>query len=91
MCAENEGIRSEMAGGGQRHAYAELALNSEKQPKTTKNRVALEWYAGRWSIETFFKTLKTGCRIEDIRLTPPPTGWPTASPWLASRPGGSSG
>ena len=23
----------------------------------------------RWSIETFFKTLKTGCRIENIRLT----------------------
>jgi Transposase DNA-binding/Transposase Tn5 dimerisation domain len=29
----------------------------------------LEWYARRWSIETFFKTLKTGCRIEDVRLT----------------------
>lgn len=29
----------------------------------------LGWYARRWSIETFFKTLKTGCRIEDIRLT----------------------
>jgi hypothetical protein len=29
----------------------------------------LEWYALRWNIETFFKTLKTGCRIEEIRLT----------------------
>ncbi|WP_460021653.1 IS4 family transposase [Magnetospira thiophila] len=29
----------------------------------------LDWYARRWSIETFFKTLKTGCRIEDIRLS----------------------
>jgi hypothetical protein len=29
----------------------------------------LGWYARRWNIETFFKTLKTGCRIEDIRLT----------------------
>lgn len=29
----------------------------------------LEWYARRWNIETFFKTLKTGCRIEDVRLT----------------------
>lgn len=29
----------------------------------------LGWYARRWSIETFFKTLKTGCRIEDVRLT----------------------
>jgi hypothetical protein len=29
----------------------------------------LGWYARRWTIETFFKTLKTGCRIEDTRLT----------------------
>ena len=29
----------------------------------------LDWYALRWNIETFFKTLKAGCRIEDIRLT----------------------
>ena len=28
----------------------------------------LDWYARRWTIETFFKTLKTGCRIENIRL-----------------------
>jgi hypothetical protein len=28
----------------------------------------LEWYALRWKIETFFRTLKTGCRIEEIRL-----------------------
>lgn len=29
----------------------------------------LGWYARRWGIETFFKTLKSGCRIEDARLT----------------------
>ena len=29
----------------------------------------LSWYARRWSIETFFKTLKTGCRVEEVRLT----------------------
>jgi hypothetical protein len=28
----------------------------------------LEWYALRWKIETFFRTLKTGCRVEDIRV-----------------------
>lgn len=28
----------------------------------------LDWYALRWKIETFFSTLKTGCRVEDIRL-----------------------
>lgn len=32
----------------------------------------LAWYARRWSIETFFKTLKTGCRIEQVRLTSAP-------------------
>jgi hypothetical protein len=29
----------------------------------------LSWYARRWSIETFFKTLKTGCHVEEVRLT----------------------
>ena len=28
----------------------------------------LEWYALRWKIETFFRTLKTGGRIEEMRL-----------------------
>ncbi len=28
----------------------------------------LEWYALRWKIETFFRTLKTGCRIEEMRF-----------------------
>ena len=28
----------------------------------------LQWYALRWKIETFFRTLKTGCRIEELRL-----------------------
>ncbi|MFX4296208.1 MULTISPECIES: transposase [Roseobacteraceae] len=28
----------------------------------------LEWYALRWKIETFFRTLKSGCRIEELRL-----------------------
>ena len=28
----------------------------------------LEWYALRWKIETFFRTLKTGSRIEELRL-----------------------
>jgi hypothetical protein len=29
----------------------------------------LHSYALRWKIETFFKTLKTGCKVEDVRLT----------------------
>jgi len=28
----------------------------------------IDWYACRWSIETFFKILKSGCRIEHLQL-----------------------
>ena len=30
---------------------------------------ALRWYARRWGIEEFHRTLKSGCRIEDRRLS----------------------
>jgi hypothetical protein len=28
----------------------------------------LNWYAMRWKIETFHKILKSGCRVEDVKL-----------------------
>ena len=28
----------------------------------------LEWYALRWKIEVFFKILKSGCRVHDLKL-----------------------
>ena len=28
----------------------------------------IDYYAARWSIEVYFRTLKTGCRVEDIQL-----------------------
>ena len=28
----------------------------------------IDYYAARWSIEVFFRTLKTGCRVEEIQL-----------------------
>lgn len=28
----------------------------------------VEYYAARWSIETYFRTLKTGCQVEELRL-----------------------
>jgi hypothetical protein len=30
--------------------------------------LVLDYYAARWSIEVFFRTLKTGCRVEEIQL-----------------------
>lgn len=29
----------------------------------------IEWYSCRWQIEIFFKTLKSGCKIEKLQLT----------------------
>ena len=29
----------------------------------------VQWYAKRWSIEVFHRTLKSGCRLEDRRLS----------------------
>jgi hypothetical protein len=31
-------------------------------------RTAIDWYGGRWGIEVFFRTLKTGCRVERRRF-----------------------
>jgi Transposase DNA-binding/Transposase Tn5 dimerisation domain len=31
-------------------------------------RQVIEYYTHRWPIEPFFRTLKTGCKIEDLRL-----------------------
>jgi hypothetical protein len=28
----------------------------------------VEWYSQRWKIETFYKVLKSGCRVEDAKL-----------------------
>ncbi len=29
----------------------------------------LQWYGARWSIEVFFRILKTGCRVEALQLS----------------------
>jgi hypothetical protein len=31
-------------------------------------KMIIDWYLHRWQIETFFKTLKTGCTIEDLQF-----------------------
>ena len=28
----------------------------------------IDYYVARWPIETFFRTYKTGCRVEEIQL-----------------------
>jgi hypothetical protein len=35
---------------------------------TRDAKKCVEWYAGRWGIEVYHKTLKSGCRIKDRQL-----------------------
>jgi hypothetical protein len=39
-------------------------------PITERDQIArvIRYYRGRWPIEQFFRTLKTGCKIEELRL-----------------------
>jgi hypothetical protein len=41
-----------------------IAVESFEQASRT-----VQWYAKRWSIEVFHRTLKSGCRLEDRRLS----------------------
>ena len=40
-------------------------------PVTTSEQAStvVQWYAARWSIEVFFKVLKTGCQVNRLQLT----------------------
>jgi hypothetical protein len=40
------------------------------QPVTTAAEAGqvVDWYRGRWLIEVYIRTLKTGCRVEDLLL-----------------------
>lgn len=31
-------------------------------------RTVIEWYLARWAVEIFFRVLKHGCKVEDLRL-----------------------
>lgn len=46
-----------------------LLLTTLKVESETDAREAIEIYRKRWQIEEYFKTLKSGCHADDIRLT----------------------
>lgn len=42
---------------------------ADLEVKTVDNAIEkLKWYALRWRIETYFKILKSGCKIEELKL-----------------------
>lgn len=43
----------------------------------------LSWYALRWKIEVFHKSMKSGCRDEEVKLRTPECGWPCSASLLA--------
>jgi hypothetical protein len=45
-----------------------LLLTSEPVESPEAAQRILDWYLARWQIEVFFRTLKTGCRVEQLAL-----------------------
>ena len=45
-----------------------LLLTTEESADTETAQTVVTWYERRWTIEEYFKVLKTGARIEDRRL-----------------------
>jgi hypothetical protein len=45
-----------------------LLLSSLPIDRRDQIETILDYYRGRWPIEPFFRTLKTGCRVEELRL-----------------------
>lgn len=46
-----------------------MLLTTRTVTTLVQARVIIGWYRCRWEIEVFFRTLKTGCRVERLQLT----------------------
>jgi len=45
-----------------------MLLTTVEVTSFTQAQQRVEWYSGRWGIEVYHRTLKSGCRIEDRQL-----------------------
>lgn len=52
----------------QAEAVEWMLLSSLPVERRDQIEQVIEYYVGRWPIEPFFRTLKTGCKIEELRL-----------------------
>lgn len=59
-------LEQEREDGGAPIEWMLLTTVAVNRFEEAKQRV--EWYSGRWGIEVYHRTLKTGCRIEDRQL-----------------------
>lgn len=61
-------LAEEIGGPGDGTDVSWLLLTSLPVGTLEEALLALDYYASRWAIEVYFRLLKTGCRVEDIRL-----------------------
>ena len=45
-----------------------MLLTTVKVERFEEAQKRVEWYSGRWGIEVYHRTLKSGCRIQDRQL-----------------------
>jgi len=61
-------LAEEVGGPGDGTDVSWLLLTSLPIAASDDLRRVLDYYVARWTIETFFRVFKTGCRVEEIQL-----------------------
>ena len=61
-------LAEEVGGPGDGTDVSWLLLTSLPIATRDERQRVLDYYVARWTIETFFRVLKTGCRVEEIQL-----------------------
>lgn len=61
-------LAQEVGGPGDGADVSWLLLTSLPIATAADALTVVDYYAARWTVEIFFRTLKTGCRVEDIQL-----------------------
>lgn len=66
--AYNVVLVEEMGGPGDGTDVSWLLINSLPIDTVDNILLVIDYYVARWTVEIYFRTLKTGCRVEEIQL-----------------------
>lgn len=61
-------LAEEVGGPGDDTEVSWLLLTSLPIGTTEEALLVIDYYVARWAVEIYFRTLKTGCRVEEIQL-----------------------
>jgi hypothetical protein len=61
-------LAEEVGGPGDGTDVSWLLLTSLPIETVAEVLLVIDYYVARWAVEIYFRTLKTGCRVEDIQL-----------------------